>query len=459
MAVAVVGTPNVQSNTASGSSKTLTFTSTTYGADEILTVDVGQNEATGMPSPAAPSGGGLTWTQIANSQGAGSNFTRTTSWWANTGAGGTYAVTQVTTRTGAGSLSTRGVLTRHSGAHLTVPVGQVDTYAGTATDPLTSNTNLNLLNVLAGSMLHCAGVDWGANATIALSFDSSIADTEHINANESGEAHFCVFRSTAAVPSNDADVRAAMDVSGATGNWSSVFYEILQAAAGGGSVTGTAVGAYTLTATAAGRPTTLGTAAASFALTATVAGRPTTLGTAAAAFVLTATAVGRPTTLGVAGASFALTATAAGRPTTLATAAAAFALIATASGTTTGVVTGTAVAAFTLGATATGTPTTLGVAAQAFTLTATAAGKPTTLGIGSGSYGLTASASATVAVVAVAVGVYTLTATVMVGFFGPVITGPLLTVEADDPRLTAPVDANRTTLAVGTARTTTEIDP
>lgn len=235
MAVAVTGTPNVQSNTSSASDKTLTFTSATYGAGEILTVDVICNEGgptAGMPIPAAPSGGGLTWAEVRNSQGAGSNFTRTRSFWANTGAGGTYAVTQVTTRGGAGgvvddALSTRGVLTRHTGAYLASPIGQVDDYNGTVTDPLTSNTNLQLLNVLAGSMLHGAGGDWSAAATIALSFDNGIADTEAINVNESGQMHFCALRSSNALVSNLADVRAQMDVSGGTGNWSAVFYEIL----------------------------------------------------------------------------------------------------------------------------------------------------------------------------------------------------------------------------------------
>lgn len=231
MAITIVGTPNVQSNTSSGSDKTLTFPSDTYGPDEIITIDVmGNNSDTNIPITNLPVGGSLTWTQIQTASHAGTGG-RTSSWWAATGAGGTYAVTQQTTRNGAVNLSTRGLLTRRSGAHLTVPIGQVDIHDA-ATDPLTSNTLLRLLNVLAGSSIGVVGGDWSAQTTITLAFDNSIADTEHINALESAQMHFCAFRSTDPLPSNIAELRASLDASAATGDWNCVMYEILDAGGG-----------------------------------------------------------------------------------------------------------------------------------------------------------------------------------------------------------------------------------
>lgn len=232
MAVAITGTPNVQSNTASASDKTLTFASDTYGADEVLVVVVAQNsDNNAMPTPGVPSGGGLTWTQIANSQGTGTSFIRATGWWATTGAGGTYSVTQTTTRGTSTGLSTRGVLYRLTGANITAPAEATDTYnAVGGTDPLTSNTNLQLTTASADSMLFVCGVDYQAIAgTVA--FDSGLTATTDINAVEAAHATFYAFRSDA-LGADDTDVRAQMDETGGSGEWASVFFEI-EAASGG----------------------------------------------------------------------------------------------------------------------------------------------------------------------------------------------------------------------------------
>lgn len=224
MAVAVTGTPNVQSNTASSTNKTLTFTSQTYGADELIVVVVCQNAASVFPVPGTPAGGSLTYTQILDQQGTGSNFCRTTAWWATTGAGGTYAVTQQTTRTTA-NLSTQGVLYRLTGTNTTTPVGATDGHNGNSADPLTSNTNLQLTTASAGAMLFVGATDWSASAAVSISFDSGLTATTDLNALESGEARFIAFRSDA-LPADDSDVRAQIDVTGGTGNWACVFFEI-----------------------------------------------------------------------------------------------------------------------------------------------------------------------------------------------------------------------------------------
>lgn len=234
MAVAITGTPNVQSNTASGSDKTLTFTSTTYGAGEVLVVCVGQNAPANYPQPGVPSGGGLTWTQIFDQSNTAGNFSRATAWWATTGAGGTYSVTQTTTRLDSAFLSTRGVLYRLTGANTTTPVGATDGHSGTASDPLVSNTNLQLTTASAGAMLFAAACDWSAS-TDSVAFDSGLTATTDINAVEAGEATFIAFRSDA-LAADDSDVRAEMDAAGGTGNWAAIFFEI-EAAAGGATPT------------------------------------------------------------------------------------------------------------------------------------------------------------------------------------------------------------------------------
>lgn len=229
MAVAITGTPNVQSNTISGSDKTLTFTSATYGASEVIVVVVCQNcNQDNFPTPGTPSGGSLSWTQILDQSGTAGNYARTTAWWATTGAGGTYSVTQTTTRTAGASLSTRGVLYRLTGARTTGPVGATDGHNGTTTDPLTSNTNLQLTTASTGAMLFAAATDWSAS-TVAVDLDSGLTDTTDLNATEAGQATFISFRSNA-LTADDSDVRASMDASGTTGNWACLFFEIEAAA-------------------------------------------------------------------------------------------------------------------------------------------------------------------------------------------------------------------------------------
>jgi hypothetical protein len=49
---------NVQSNTSSGSDKTLTFASTAFTAGDVVTIDVIQNNsATAFPAAGTPTGG------------------------------------------------------------------------------------------------------------------------------------------------------------------------------------------------------------------------------------------------------------------------------------------------------------------------------------------------------------------------------------------------------------------
>jgi hypothetical protein len=226
MPVAITGTPDVQSNTASSTNKTLTFTSTAYGAGEVLIVVVCQNSGgSDFPTPATPTGGSLVYTQIADQSGTATNYARTTAWWATTGAGGTYSVAQTTSRPGGISLSTQGVVYRLTGANRTAPVGGTDGHNGTATDPLTSNTNLQLTAASSGSMLFAAATDWSASSPISLTFDSGLTPTTDINATESGQATFISFRSNA-LAADDADVRAEMNYTGGTGNWAAIFFEI-----------------------------------------------------------------------------------------------------------------------------------------------------------------------------------------------------------------------------------------
>jgi hypothetical protein len=232
MAVAITGTPNVQSNTNSLTDKTLTFTSQTYGAGEVLIVVVDQNADAAFPGTGTPSGGSLTWTLIKDQQGVSGSFSRTTAWWATTGAGGTYSVTQTTTRS-VGGLSTRGVLYRLTGADTTTPVpaGGAVGFQSTTTDPLLTNTNLQLTTGQAGSLFFCAGTDWSAG-TSTVNLDSGLTPTTDMNATEASQATFIAFRSDA-LAADDNDVRAEMDTQPGTnsGNWSAIFFEIR--AAGG----------------------------------------------------------------------------------------------------------------------------------------------------------------------------------------------------------------------------------
>ena len=229
MAVAITGSVNTQNQPSASADATLTFSSTTYGAGELLVVIVCQNAgSTAFPSPGTPSGGGLSWTQILDIQGTAGNFVRTTAWWADTGAGGTYSITQTTTRNGAPNIETYGARYRLTGANLTTPVGATDTHQGTAAEPLLANTNLQLTTASAGSMLFAAATDWSAtSATVDL--DSGLTDTTDTNTTTS-DATYLIFRSNA-LAGDDNDVRAEMNMSAGNGNWAAMFFEIEQAVA------------------------------------------------------------------------------------------------------------------------------------------------------------------------------------------------------------------------------------
>jgi hypothetical protein len=230
MAVAITGSVDTQnSGVASAANKTLTYGSTTYGAGEVLVVVVSSNASSvGFPAPQLPSGGSLTWTQVADQSGTAGNFVRSTAWWATTGAGGTYAITQTTNFPGGGgALQVYGARYRLTGVNTTTPVGATDGHNGTAADPLTSNTNLQLTTASAGSMLFAVGADWSAQvATVTM--DSGLTVTTDTNTTTS-DATYLIFRSNA-LGADDSDVRAQMDVTGATGNWAAIFFEIEQAA-------------------------------------------------------------------------------------------------------------------------------------------------------------------------------------------------------------------------------------
>jgi hypothetical protein len=231
MAVAVTGTPEVLTRTAAASNATMNFTSTSFGAGEIilLIVTCQQNEGDAMPSPQTPTGGSLTWNTAAglNSQGAGSSTTRTTAYWAHNSGAQTFAPQWVITRA-SGNISLKMVMYRLTGANTTTPIGASDGHIGT-TDPLTTNSNLEIAGT-SGSMLFAAGCDWAARTTVTATFDSSIADTEEYNTLESGIAHYVAIHSTSALGGDDASIRCGLDAT-SNGDWSSIFFEVEQASA------------------------------------------------------------------------------------------------------------------------------------------------------------------------------------------------------------------------------------
>jgi hypothetical protein len=223
---------NVQSNTSSGSDKTLTFASTAFTAGDVVTIDVIQNNsATAFPAAGTPTGGtSVTWTLIKTQQGAASQFTQTSAWVAVIPSNQTSTFAQVTTRNGAAALSTRGVMRRWTGVDTTTPIRQSTGYGNNTSDPLISNTDLQLTAMKAGDAACASGGDWSAQATVTTQFDSGLTRTESINTNEAGQMHFIAYYQSSTLAADDADVRAEMDASAATGNWSAILYALATAA-------------------------------------------------------------------------------------------------------------------------------------------------------------------------------------------------------------------------------------
>lgn len=239
MAIAVASAIT-QQRLAQTADATLTWTSVTYSAGDTLVLLTAMNGSSSFPAPGTPAGTAtLTWTLIVNSQGAAGNFTRTAAWVAKVPSGVTGTVTQTITRT-SNSLSVKAVLYRLTGVDATTPINATTAnYNSTTTDPLTSAANLQIASVSAGSILIAGGGDWGANTTIATSFNNSLTRTDDLNLNETGEMHFCAF-SSSVTPTSLTNVRAGMDVSGGNGNWSSIMFEVLVAGGGASPQTTTA---------------------------------------------------------------------------------------------------------------------------------------------------------------------------------------------------------------------------
>jgi hypothetical protein len=145
----------------------------------------------------------------------------------------TSTFAQTTTRNGAAALSTRGVMRRWTGVDTTTPIRQSTGYGNNTSDPLISNTDLQLTAMKAGDAACASGGDWSAQATVTTQFDSGLSRTESINANEAGQMHFIAYYQSSTLAADDADVRAEMDASAATGNWSAVLYALATAGAWG----------------------------------------------------------------------------------------------------------------------------------------------------------------------------------------------------------------------------------
>jgi hypothetical protein len=163
--------------------------------------------------------------------------------------------------------------------------------------------------------------------------------------------------------------------------------------AGGTTVNGTGLGAFTFTGAASGVPRTPGTAAGSFTFTGTASGTPDVQGQAAAAFTFTGSASGttQATVTGTGSGAFSFTATATGAPETF----------------------GTAEAALSFAGAAAGVPDVQGAASASVTFTAAASGNPDVQGQAVGAYTFTGAASGVVEGVATGtgLGVFTFTGT------------------------------------------------
>lgn len=123
------------------------------------------------------------------------------------------------------------------------------------------------------------------------------------------------------------------DLGETVGDWAAVAVEI--AAASSGGVTGSATGAFGLTATASGVDRAVGAAQAAVGFTATASGAvgtPPVTGTASGAFGFTAAGNGSPRVVGTAAGAFAYVGTADGRPLVRAVAVASLGFTGTASG-------------------------------------------------------------------------------------------------------------------------------
>jgi hypothetical protein len=227
---------NVQSNTSSGSDKTLTFAATAFTAGDIVTIEALANNggATGtFATLLTPTGGtGVTWTLVRPVQnGDATSGSSAGAWWALIPSDQTATFAQTTNRHQVGdALSTRGVMRRWQNVDTVTPIRQSVGYGSAATDPLITNTNLRLTTMKAGDAACASGVDWSAQATVTTQFDSGLSRTESINANEAGQAHFIAYWQSSTLAADDADVRAEMDASAATGNWAAVMYALAAAA-------------------------------------------------------------------------------------------------------------------------------------------------------------------------------------------------------------------------------------
>jgi hypothetical protein len=225
--VALVGSVNVQTRLDASGSWTCTHASTAFGALELIVIDcVAQTGAgTNFPTIGTPSGGGLTWTAVtAQVNGTAGKTASTRSFWAYNTSAQTFAPTYSVTYAGGGALSGRSIMRRWSDASSSAPIGATDSHSG-QTDPLTSNSSLELANVLDGSVLCVAAIDWAALTPPACSFDNSLADTEDLASQESAIASYYFFRTSSALTSGLSQVRAQIDVTG-TAEWAAVAYEI-----------------------------------------------------------------------------------------------------------------------------------------------------------------------------------------------------------------------------------------
>lgn len=167
------------------------------------------------------------------------------------------------------------------------------------------------------------------------------------------------------------------------------------APAGGGSVTGTAVGNYGFTGTVIGTPDVAGVLAGSFGFTGTVIGTRNVSGVAVGDYGFTGTAIGQPGNDGTAVGDFGFTGTAVGVPGKSGVAASDFGFTGTVVGTPDKA--GTAVGSFGFTATVAGTPDVAGVIATSFEFTATAVvtGSSVT-GTAAGDFGFSGTAVGTV---------------------------------------------------------------
>jgi hypothetical protein len=362
---------------SSNTGATVTTASFTPPAGAVLVAVAFHDTASGnLTNTSIVTGGGLTWTIRAtrNRADAGGQNAHVQ---VSTAVVGSSAAMTITT-TGTNCLGPVGLyMFVMTGADTTTPFDDIDEGSNTS-----GVVSLALSTVTDQAWAFLAVTDW--NVAAAMTAGASQTAVLSTGIGPGPDVRIFIGRQNAVTsPAGAVTMSTGSPSSGNTNNF--IAWAVKPAAAGGGSVSGTAVAALGgLTATAAGTPTTFGTAASALgSLTATAAGTPTTFGAAASTLgALTATAAGTRTVLGVAVAPLGQLAAAAvgGRQTTGTAAALLGALTATAVGGRQA--TGTAASALgALTATAVGTATTpvAGTAAALLgALTATAAGTVTT---------------------------------------------------------------------------------